>query len=69
MSNDFKIIMESWNSYVNLIESNVDTNIYPMNEGKFKKSSFSLLLEQADQGIISLHHLKSLNHSSHILII
>jgi len=53
MSSDFKLIMENWNNYVTLVESNVDTNIYLMNEGKFEKSSFSLLLEQADQGIIS----------------
>ena len=53
MSSDFKLIMESWNNYVTLVESDIDTNIYLMNEGKFEKSSFSLLLEQADQGIIS----------------
>ena len=53
MSSDFKLIMENWNNYVTLVESDIDTNIYLMNEGKFEKSSFSLLLEQADQGIIS----------------
>ena len=57
MSSDFKLIMENWNNYVNLVESYVDTNIYLMNEGKYEKSSFSLLLEQADQGIISYEQM------------
>ena len=57
MSNDFKLIMENWNNYVDLVETDVDTNIYLMNEGKFEKSSFSLLLEQADQGIISYEQM------------
>ena len=57
MSNDFKLIMENWNNYVDLVEADVDTNIYLMNEGKFEKSSFSLLLEQADQGIISYEQM------------
>jgi hypothetical protein len=55
MTNDYKLILENWDKYVASVES--DTNIFLMNEGKYKESSFSLLLEQADKGVITEEEL------------